>query len=157
MNQVYLLLSFISGRPERNLYGLTMQDPDNPGVQWGHGKIVEEVMNIRYPPTGSKAEIAKQATVLLMAKDWLSQLAWPARSDTIAYTAIYAEEMRRGSWTRLWSGLSALWRKPAGSSAAPPPDMPEASLGVLARETFPHFEVHVELCTQNGFVSQELF
>src|SRR3954453_19971614 len=26
LNQVYLLLSFISGRPERNLYGLTMQD-----------------------------------------------------------------------------------------------------------------------------------
>src|SRR6478609_8685921 len=47
LNQVYLLLSFISGRPERNLYALTMQNPDNPGMQWGHGKIVEEVMNIR--------------------------------------------------------------------------------------------------------------
>jgi hypothetical protein len=56
--------------------------------------------------------------VLLMTKDQLSQLAWPARSDTIAYTAMYAEEMRRGFWGRLWSGLSALWGRPADPPAA---------------------------------------
>src|SRR4051812_38023439 len=81
LNQVYLLLSFISGRPERNLLGLTLQNPDNPSEQWSYGKVVKELMHTQYPPKGPEAEIAKQATLLLIAKDRLSQLAWPARSD----------------------------------------------------------------------------
>lgn len=132
LNEVYLLLDFVSGRPELSFDKLTMPDMDaleagDLNKTWSYSQIVEEVTKIRFPPSpDTDAKRARNASVLLLAKDQLSRLASPARGQTIAYTAMYvaAEGTKQKSKSKNLEEYDALIR--------------------VAQDTFPHLRDHVK-------------
>src|SRR5215471_13042777 len=89
LSEVFLLLDFISGRPDKRL-----SDLDNKIAGWHNGdkdklrsaEIIARVSRMPYPAHAQNGERAKEAAFLLQAKDWLNWLAYPARGLTIAYT-----------------------------------------------------------------------
>lgn len=108
LDEVFLLLDFISGRSEKQLISLTMPDPDG-GPDLNARQIVRHLAAIRYPPAGRRPEdLAADASFLMLAKDRLAALASPARGTTIAYTAMFARTEAGSSPNRLrrhfWPG-----------------------------------------------------
>jgi hypothetical protein len=102
LNEVHLLIDFVSGRADRSLSTLTMPDPDDAKKILTSGEIVEAITTMRYPPGKSSALNGRNAAILLLAKDRLSALAFPARGLTIAYTAMVIDpEARHSIWSRL--------------------------------------------------------
>jgi len=80
LNEVHLLIDFISGRADRSITTLSMPNPTRPGETLTAGEIVEAITTMRYPPQGGDAVNAANAAILLMAKDRLSTLAAPSTS-----------------------------------------------------------------------------
>jgi hypothetical protein len=110
LNEVHLLIDFVSGRPERTLDRLTMLDPDPRagGRPLNAGEIVARIALMRYPPPEeTRVMNAQNAAFLLLAKDHLSALASPARALTIAYTEMFIGA--EGWLSRLWHGLGSFW------------------------------------------------
>jgi hypothetical protein len=85
LNDVYLLMDHLSGRPDRCISDITMADPANPAQSV---LLVDEVCKIRWPLADEPVAHAKQAAVLFKARDKLNQLANPANGATIAYTIL---------------------------------------------------------------------
>ncbi len=111
LDEVHLLMDFVSGRADRSLTLLTMPNPAAPGETMTSGAIVKAISEMRYPPGPNSAVNAENAAILLMAKDRLSALADPARGLTIAYTTLFvAAEARRtfitAAWRRLLNGAN---------------------------------------------------
>jgi hypothetical protein len=106
LNEVHLLIDFISGRADRSITTLTMPNPIKPGETLTAGEIVEAITTMRYPPQGGDAVNAANAAILLMAKDKLSSLAAPARGLTIAYTAMFIDAEVKTWPARLWEAFA---------------------------------------------------
>jgi hypothetical protein len=144
LNEVHLLMDFVSGRTDKSLQDLKgVPDPDatdGSSKDMAPDKIVQEVCKIRFPPEGSVESKAKQAAFLLTVKDRLNALAAPARGVTVAYTAMF-------------SGI-ALSQNPAKrgrenpSSSQPllsngPSGLSEPLLGSsFAKESYPNLQEH---------------
>ena len=79
------------------------------------GTIVGAISEMRYPPGENSAVNARNAAILLMAKDRLSALADPARGLTIAYTTMFVAA-EAGGW--IWS-MARRWF-PGQSGSSPP-------------------------------------
>jgi hypothetical protein len=103
LNEVYLLLDFISGRPDRHLSDLDnkISDPENPEKKLSSSAIVERVSDMRYPPVPPPGKKGSDAAFLLTLKDALNSMAYPARGLTIAYTIMFSEEDHKGETNRL--------------------------------------------------------
>ena len=85
LDEVHLLLDFISGRTDKTLNDFEITLPDGTAMQGA--KLIEELTKIRYPtPVGR--DRAHDAALLLCAKDKLTAMASPARGMTIAFTAM---------------------------------------------------------------------
>jgi hypothetical protein len=115
LNEVHLLIDFVSGRSDRSLSSLSMPDPDNPAKTMTSGEILKAIAEMRYPPSGTEAVNARNATILLVAKDRLSFLAMPANGLTIAYTRLFIDaEGTASSWLadQRWLGRWAQYRSP---------------------------------------------
>ena len=106
LNEVYLLMDFISGRPDKRLSDL---DNKIPGSQCGDkdklssAEIIARISKMRYPPHRPAGERASEAAFLLELKDWLNWMAYPARGLTIAYTTMFTEGssgLGHGLWNR---------------------------------------------------------
>jgi hypothetical protein len=96
VNEVHLLIDFISGRMDRRLADLRLPNPGyDPNASpptpetLGSTEAVKHLAMIRYPPSPVETVKAEDAALLLLAKDQLSALAAPARSVTIAYTEMF--------------------------------------------------------------------
>jgi hypothetical protein len=91
LNEVYLLMDFVSGRSDRSLSALRISDPGT-GKELSTSEIVESISQMRYPPDHSKPiATSRNSTILQLAKDQLSALARPARGYTIAYTIMFVD------------------------------------------------------------------
>ena len=91
LNEVFLLLDFISGRPDCTLTDLDGTiDPAQPGRAMTSTETLMVLNHIRYPPPDSPADRARDATVLLQAKDRLNSLSRPATGLSVAYTTMFA-------------------------------------------------------------------
>ena len=98
LNEVHLLIDFISGRADRSLSTLSMPHPTTPDKTMTSGEIVEAISKMRYPPPeGTPVINAQNAAILLQAKDKLSALAAPAKGVTIAYTTMFIDAEAGGS------------------------------------------------------------
>src|ERR1051326_6659893 len=91
LDEVHLLIDFVSGRAGCSLTTLTI-----PGLHQSSGamtarEIIQAVADMRFPPKGPEAANEENASLLLLAKDGLSALAAPATGLTIAYTAMYID------------------------------------------------------------------
>lgn len=128
LNEVHLLIDFVSGRSDRSLSTLAMPNPHKdqqyPNDTLSASEIVMRIAQMRYPPNKDDAVVNSQnAAILLMAKDRLSTLASPARGLTIAYTAMFIGA--EGSWAgvvgsspqrRWWTSRRA---QPEGGGSVP--------------------------------------
>lgn len=134
LDEVHLLMDFVSGRADRSLATLTMPNPAAPDQMMTSGAIVKAISEMRYPPGPNTAVNAENAAILLMAKDRLSALADPARGLTIAYTTLFvAAEARRNF-------ITAAWRRWMGRGARPASG--HDTRIDLAQRTFPGLRSH---------------
>jgi hypothetical protein len=85
LNDVYLLMDHLSGRPDISISDLTVHNPADPANPL---PLIEEVCKIRWPLPEEQFAHAKQATILFKARDKLNQIAAPASGATIAYTIL---------------------------------------------------------------------
>jgi hypothetical protein len=86
LDEVYLLIDYLSGRADRKVGAVQIDSCLQPDQKVC---LIDEVCNIRWPPTGDHAR-ARQAAVLFKARDKLNELAAPATGRTIAYTLLFA-------------------------------------------------------------------
>lgn len=136
LRQTYLLVDFVSGRPDRNLNTLTITDPTppSPAIQdsptpaagsgtrpdWKSAQILRSLAEIHFNRDDTDRDYATDAAVLLIANDALSRLASPARATTIAYTAMYVQAEAKLGWImRAWRRLErAIQRRPKSDPSA---------------------------------------
>jgi hypothetical protein len=92
LNEVHLLADFISGRADKSL--TDMNDVPNPDAGGNTTLTAQQALNrvgqIRFPPVGPPEVQAAQAALLLLVKDRLNGLAYPARGISVAFTSMYA-------------------------------------------------------------------
>jgi hypothetical protein len=156
LNEVHLLIDFISGRADRSLLTLAMPDPQRPKKMMTSGEIVEAITKMRYPPDKSQTVNARNAAILLMAKDRLSALANPARGLTIAYTTMFigAEARTIRGHFRDWGDDRA--SRKANTAAAPGQSIAtEAGNGthpradeVISQEPAPGHDTRIDLAVR---------
>jgi hypothetical protein len=159
LNEVYLLIDFVSGRPDRNLDRLTMPNPAMSATTLSSAAIVERISLMRYPPNGDPIFNAKDAAFLALAKDQLSALASPTRGLTIAYTMMFVDAegyslFRRGHEPRRrprqppavsQNGAVRQPAAPAAPASAPDRSPPLRDARVeLALTTFPALQTHAK-------------
>jgi len=96
LNEVHLLLDFVSGRNDKSLASLT-GIPDPAGAASGGvsaplswDQVVDRICAIRFPPEGTPESKAQDAAFLLMVKDHLNGIAEPAKWLSVAYTAMFS-------------------------------------------------------------------
>jgi hypothetical protein len=136
LNEVYLLIDFISGRPDKDLAGLTIPDPTTTwplgsGQQrpnFDAAEAVKRITPIRWPPPRNEPPRSESAALLLLAKNELAKLAAPARGLTIAYTAMFVG-LKGRILRRFWRWVRG--QQPAGE------DQDYSSRAVLAETAFP--------------------
>src|SRR3954454_19033715 len=99
LNEVHLLMDFISSLPGKGLNDLRLPDPrwapaagntaENQSRPYlDPAASVERISAIRFPPDPNPKQRAEDAAVLLLAKDRLNDLARPARGRSIAFTTM---------------------------------------------------------------------
>lgn len=105
LNEVHLLIDFVSGRPDRHIGGMDLNFP-KPGAEnetLNTFQTITYVCKLGYPPDPDESHRAADAALLLLVKDKLASLAHPAKGLTIAYTYCFVEPMGslRGWFERL--------------------------------------------------------
>jgi hypothetical protein len=85
LSDVYLLMDYLSGRSDRCISDLTLDNPADPSKPL---LLVDEVCKIRWPLPDEAVAHARQASLLFKARDKLNQMASPANGATIAYTIL---------------------------------------------------------------------
>lgn len=124
--EVYLLLDNVSMSVGKSLppKGGPNDPPD----------LIEQICQIGWPPTGSTADRAHQAAVLLRARDTLNSAAAPATGATIAFTLLVAGEgggLASGSKRpETVPPVSSAWAPGVGWSAGDAPS--RVSLAIMA-------------------------
>jgi hypothetical protein len=94
LDEVYLLLDFVSGRADKSLsqFDVTMIGiPDDHGnVQPAKSvnEVITHICALRYPPNADPVISSQNAAFLLLVKDELNRLADPAIGLTVAYTTM---------------------------------------------------------------------
>jgi hypothetical protein len=121
LDEVHLLIDFLSGRPDKNLSKLEMLDPRNRNKKIFSDEIVERISRMRYPQREA-SPTAQDVSFLLLAKDHLTALAAPARGLTIAFTAMFVSG--RAGFGR-WRQALGRWRQ--GTPQAVPSGTPQAT------------------------------
>lgn len=89
LNEVHLLIEFISSLPGKSLNDLALPDPAT-GQIMTVSAAVARLSQIRFPPDPNPNVRAQDAALLLLAKDRLNDLARPARGRSVAYTTMFA-------------------------------------------------------------------
>jgi hypothetical protein len=140
LNEVVLLIDYISGRSDRSLSTLTINDPEDHSKILTVPEVINAISSMRYPtPPGAEVANARNAAILLLAKDQLSYLAAPVRGLTIAYTAMFvdAEAKHRPAFVRIFRHcLRSLFRLQTS------PHSGSDSRIDLATKAFPAYQDH---------------
>lgn len=95
LDEVYLLLDFISGRSDRSLAALAgIRIPTEPTVAGAEeapstlDEVIAHISTLRFPPKQYAALTPRNAAFLILVKDRLNRIAGPANGMTITYTAM---------------------------------------------------------------------
>ena len=101
LNDVYLLMDYLSGRPDRCVSDIKIDNPADPSKPLN---LIEEVCKIRWPLPDEPIAHARQAAALFKARDKLNQMANPANGATIAYTVLVLAGGEAGlrGWLSSW-------------------------------------------------------
>lgn len=146
LDEVFLLLDFISGRPDKELSKLVVPDLAG-GVDLTARQVVAKLAGIRYPYPSAEPPSKKSddAAFLLLAKDRLANLAYPARGSTIAYTALFSRTETEGGISSFWSRFMR-WTTPHRSRPEP-----DGSRKSLAESAFPGLAQQVR-CFNRAYI-----
>jgi hypothetical protein len=98
LEEVYLLLDFIAGRPDKRLTLLAVEVPEESATEPGKTtvrklaapEIAARISALRFPPAGTDLKRSQEAAFLLIVKDRLCALAYPATAQSIAFTDLVA-------------------------------------------------------------------
>jgi hypothetical protein len=92
LNEVHLLMDFISGRNDKSLLDLKDIPDLTPDAKepLSAQAALHRICLIRFPPVGSPDDKADQAALLLFVKDRLNAMAFPARGLSVAFTSLFA-------------------------------------------------------------------
>jgi hypothetical protein len=149
LEEVYLLLDFIAGRPDKRLASLEVEvseeDPAAPGTitvrKLGAPEIAKRISELRFPPDGAEPKRSRQAAFLLLVKDRLCALAYPATAQSIAFTDIVAAKTVTLAQT-IWQPFR--WLHKPRSQPQHTAVRPRASVGLRA---YPDLEdVAISFC-----------
>lgn len=111
LDEVHLLIDFVSGRADRSLTTLAIPAGDASSPALSSREVIKAIAEMRFPPKGSEAANADNAAILLLAKDRLSALATPARGLTIAYTAMFIDAEVKTWAARAWDWMVGIRRE----------------------------------------------
>jgi hypothetical protein len=120
LNEVHLLMDFISGRPDTSLLDLKDIPDLTPGAKAPllPQEVLQRVCMIRFPPVGTPDDKADQAALLLMVKDRLNALASPAKGLSVAFTSMFASLLKQDFGPASQNGSLAeqrgLWQRGTG-------------------------------------------
>jgi hypothetical protein len=121
LSEVHLLLDNLSAQSSHGLSKLK-HPPSDAGLE---GDWIKEICDIDWPP--EKRDEAKQAALLIRAKDFLNMQTSPATGMTIAFTLLVAQgdegdrPVNRSLWNRMFgSAEKGDADEQAGGSAAGP-------------------------------------
>ena len=157
--EVYLLLDNVSASSKKTLSGVADGlSPPKPGdgAAKPAGQIsgnvrawIEQICEVKWPPKPHHPEDqAKQAAILILAKDRLNALAYPATGATIAFTLLVAGEDNADRppdapaniWERAWAWMKGFVRPQKGGSPlsqTTDPSRPAPTRTSLARDAYP--------------------
>jgi len=141
LDEVHLLIDFISGRSNRSLASLTVPGPQTSSDAMTSREIIQAIANMCFPPKGSDAVNAENAALLLLAKDVLSQLAEPATGLTIAYTAMFVDAEVKTCPNRIWNWTSDLFNSRRAQRRVTRSYLPDQRVDLAAR-AFPVLQDH---------------
>ncbi len=83
--EVHLLLENLSTNPDKRL-SIRPEKRDQLPKDW-----IEQICLMNWPPQGDRATLARQAALLIRAKDFLNRQAKPASGATIAFTVLLTQ------------------------------------------------------------------
>jgi hypothetical protein len=88
LSEVFLLLDYLSSRPDTTIDALSTRQP-SPDLDenW-----IQQICQVKWPPPDSNPQKADQAVVLIRARDYLNRLARPASGMTIAFTLMVTQK-----------------------------------------------------------------
>src|SRR5438270_1971676 len=146
LDEVHLLVDFVSGRADRSLATLAIPNGGNPVTTMTSRQIIEKIAEMRYPPNGSDAANADNAAILLLAKDRLSALAAPARGGAVAEKAVFVHAESQTWPTRLrdWVLRSVGWQTDAGRDRSAGDATGQDTRIDLAVRAFPMLQTHAQ-------------
>jgi hypothetical protein len=124
LDEVYLLMDFVSGRADKSITGLTgIRIPGDAAAPDATttDDIITHISTLRFPPAETQPLTARNAAFLLMVKDRLNRMANPATGLTIAFTAMVVGSVR----------------EPTGGEPAKPPGKRASTRLSLAAEAYP--------------------
>jgi hypothetical protein len=129
VNEVFLLIDYISGRTDKSLKDLDVEKLEVAGAPAlvTPGQVLRKFCEIGYPPVPEPRVKAENAAFVLEVKDRLNALARPARGITIAYTTVFV-------------GNAALWLRKNSYH--------QKTLVDQAGEAFPSIVWHARLFAQ---------
>jgi hypothetical protein len=89
LNEVYLLMDFVSGRHDKSLTSLSgVRIPGQDSALTTADEIITHISTLRFPPEEFRPLTARNAAFLLIVKDQLNRIAKPAIGVTVAFTAM---------------------------------------------------------------------
>jgi len=111
LDEVYLLLDFVSGRPDKSITELTdihvpTDEPppaeaktpaDGTTPRASPADIITHISTLRFPPDQYQRLTPKNAAFLLLVKDRLNRMASPAIGMTVAFTSMVVGSPREPS------------------------------------------------------------
>jgi hypothetical protein len=87
LSEVFLLLDNLAADSDTTIAALAKQKPpEGLGDDW-----IQNICQIKWPPTTSEGAQAQQAALVIRAKDYLNGLAKPASGSTIAFTLLFTQ------------------------------------------------------------------
>lgn len=140
LDEVQLLIDFVSGRPDKNLSSLELVDPVNRNNKLFADDVLKKIAEIRFRANGDEPTTDADLSFILLAKDALAGLASPARSLTIAYTQLFvAAALRKRLWLRVKDFWNEVIRRRNGNRGN------SDSYSGLAIRAFPTLQGHARI------------
>src|SRR5271165_3760704 len=102
LDEVYLLIDYLSGRSDRSIRTVELDVSAAAGTKVN---LIDAVCRIRWPPGSDQGHASEQAATLFKARDKLNELAAPATGLTIAYTRLRASSAPDIGDRRVRAGL----------------------------------------------------
>jgi hypothetical protein len=127
LSEVFLLLDNLAADADTTIAALSKQKPPD-GLK---GDWIEQICQIKWPSTASRASQAEQAALVIKAKDYLNGLAKPASGSSIAFTLLFTQRPEETASKR---------KSKRNAESDPPLKDCRTARRAMAAEAYPEYE-----------------